>query len=268
MIFQSLGSGSSGNAAILRGGGATILIDCGIGPRLLQRAFREHGADFKRIDAVLLTHEHDDHVRGLATVSASGWHVHATPGTASALGLASDRCTHLDFERTINVAGLEISALQTSHDAAEPCGFTISDGATRVTVLTDLGAADDCCLEVVASSDLIVIEANHDVQMLRSGPYPAHLKKRVLSSRGHLSNADCGTFLGRALGSTYRSKTIWLAHLSATNNRPELAVRTVESALARLPVRHRVLALPRRESGPVWRPSEEPFIEQIPLFAD
>jgi phosphoribosyl 1,2-cyclic phosphodiesterase len=267
MLFQSLSSGSSGNAHFLRGGGASILIDCGIGPRVLQKALRIHGAEIRQIDAVLITHEHDDHVRGLDAVRAAGRRFHATRGTATALGLDLECCSHVAFEQPIRIAELEITPLRTSHDAAEPCGYTITDGQARATVLTDLGEIDDGLLEITASSDLIVIEANHDVQMLRSGPYPAHLKRRVASSLGHLSNADCGRFLANALQQQRRSKTIWLAHLSATNNRPELAVRTVESALGSLPVRHRVVALPRREAGPVWRPTDEPFMEQISLFA-
>jgi phosphoribosyl 1,2-cyclic phosphodiesterase len=254
MIIQSFGSGSSGNAAFVRGGGASILIDCGIGPRMLQRFLQAHGCRLKEIDAVLLTHEHDDHVRGLAALRAAGRPIHATPGTSIAIGLGAQSNDHLVFDRSMTIGGLEVRALQTSHDAAEPCGFTLSDGANRATVLTDLGETDDCCLDLLAASDLIVIEANHDVHMLKSGPYPVYLKQRVLSARGHLSNVACGSFLGRALANSRRSKTIWLAHLSATNNRPDLAVRTVQEALARLPVRHKVIALPRRDVGPTWRP--------------
>src|SRR5262249_20751938 len=120
-----------------------------------------------------------------------------------------------------------VRALGVSHDAAEPCGFCIDGDGVRLTVITDLGTADTDLCEWIATSDLIVLEANHDESLLRSGPYPSHLKRRVLSPTGHLSNGDCGALLRRALADSARPKTIWLAHLSAVNNRPDLAVATV-----------------------------------------
>jgi phosphoribosyl 1,2-cyclic phosphodiesterase len=175
---------------------------------------------------------------------------------------------HHSFHEPLEIGSLLVQALPTSHDAAEPCGFSISDGDTRVTIMTDLGVTDDACLEIIATSQLILIEANHDVQMLKSGPYPAHLKRRVLSAKGHLSNADCGAFLARALRDATAGRTIWLGHLSATNNRPELAVRTVKSALAEARVPHPVVALPRREAGPVWSPRHAQPTAQLSLFGD
>jgi phosphoribosyl 1,2-cyclic phosphodiesterase len=134
-----------------------------------------------------------------------------------------------------------------------------------MTLLTDLGETDDRAIPFIAASDLIVIEANHDLHMLNSGPYPPHLKVRVQSSRGHLSNADCGTFLARAIGGG-ETRTVWLAHLSATNNRPTLAVQTVRQALSGSKVSHAVLALPRRESGPIWTPQFREAPEQLSLL--
>jgi phosphoribosyl 1,2-cyclic phosphodiesterase len=251
---------------LIQGSDGSILIDCGLGPRALATALRSRNTHLARLDGVLLTHEHDDHVRGLAAVSASGPPVYATAGTASALGLPADRCRRLSYEEPTEIAGLSVSTIATSHDAAEPCGFSVTDGKIRVTLLTDLGETDDACVKHIAESQLIVIEANHDVPMLRSGPYPDHLKRRVLSARGHLSNADCGAFLSRCLSTASCARTIWLAHLSATNNRPAVAVRTVERALAQLRHRHHIVALPRREAGPLWQPSATIGISQLGMF--
>jgi phosphoribosyl 1,2-cyclic phosphodiesterase len=214
----------------------------------------------------MLTHEHDDHVRGLAAARKYRIPLISTSGTARALGVQSALLGNISFHEPIERAGLEIRAIATSHDAAQPCGYSFSDGATRVTLLTDLGATSDDCAELVAASQLIVIEANHDLQMLKSGPYPEHLKRRVLSSVGHLSNDDCGRFLIRCLGTGAASRTIWLAHLSATNNKPALAVRTVQEKLLRSRFPHRISALPRREVGPTWQPSPIPLVAQLGLF--
>lgn len=266
MFVQSFGSGSSGNALLIQSRGASVLVDCGLSPRVLSRALASRNVALSNIDAVFLTHEHDDHVRGLAAIRSAGRALFATAGTALALGLPHEQCRRVSSGGSIDVADLSVSTFATSHDAAESCGYSITDGTTRVSVLTDLGEVHESCAEFVAGSDLIVIEANHDIPMLRSGPYPEHLKRRVLSGRGHLSNADCGAFLSRCLSSTREPRTIWLAHLSATNNRPVLAVRTVERALANHRHRHRVVALPRREAGPLWQPGPWVGVAQLAMF--
>jgi phosphoribosyl 1,2-cyclic phosphodiesterase len=266
MFVQSFGSGSSGNALLVQCSAGSLLIDCGLSPRVLARALGSRNSRLERLDAVLLTHEHDDHVRGLTGVRLAGCPLYATEGTATALGLSHDRCRRLRFEEPVEISGLTVSTLETSHDAAQPCGFSITDGETRISLLTDLGQTDDACLESIADSQLIVIEANHDVHMLRSGPYPEYLKRRVLSARGHLSNADCGTFLARCVGDSSSTRTIWLAHLSATNNRPAVAVRAVERALMGSRMRHQIVALPRGETGPVWHPAVSTSVAQLGMF--
>jgi phosphoribosyl 1,2-cyclic phosphodiesterase len=265
MFVQSFGSGSSGNALLIRSRSAFVLVDCGLSPRSLNRALAHHGTSLGRLDAILLTHEHDDHVRGLVGARAAGVPMIATDGTAYSLGLEPGCCQRMAFDQQIRIENLEVTALATSHDAAQPCGFSISDGSVRLTILTDLGETTDAYADLICDSQLIVIEANHDVHMLKSGPYPEHLKRRVLSARGHLSNDDCGRFLYRCLGKTSMSKTVWLAHLSATNNRPALAVDTVQTGLAGARHRHLVTALPRREVGPIWHPALNP-VTQMSLF--
>ena len=266
MFVQSFGSGSCGNALLVEHGDASLLVDCGLSPRNLGKALSTRGTRLERLDAILLTHEHDDHVRGLAAARNHRVPLIASEGTALALGLPRSLVQHVLFHEPIVCAGLEIQAIATSHDAAQPCGYSISDGTARVTLLTDLGKTSDACAELMAGSQLIVIEANHDLQMLKSGPYPEHLKRRVLSALGHLSNDDCGAYLVRCLGAGSSSRTIWLAHLSATNNRPSLAVRAVQQKLVSSRFPHRISALPRREIGPTWQPMGLTSVAQLGLF--
>ncbi|MEA2523456.1 MAG: hypothetical protein QOG89_3553 [Thermomicrobiales bacterium] len=254
MIVRSFGSGSSGNALVIETGRAAILVDCGLSGTALARGMKAGGRGLEELSAVVVSHEHVDHVRGLQRVLKGGVPLIATPGTHRALDIngASFRplragdCQELEGEVTLRALGV-------SHDAADPCGFCIDADGIRVTVITDLGTADAGLAEWIASSDLIVLEANHDEALLRGGPYPAHLKRRVLSATGHLSNSDCGQLLRRALSGSDRARTIWLAHLSATNNRPDLAVATVATALTGAGATHDVRALPRQGSPVVWR---------------
>jgi phosphoribosyl 1,2-cyclic phosphodiesterase len=154
----------------------------------------------------------------------------------------------------VSIGEIEVIAIPVSHDAAEPCGFHLRAANNSLTVLTDLGSPSGAAAEAVADSDLVVIEANHDEQMLLHGPYAARLKRRILSNTGHLSNEACGRLLAAALRDASRMPTIWLAHLSETNNRPPRAIETVEMHLAREGLVLGVLALPRHRLGPVWRP--------------
>ncbi|MGI8477225.1 MAG: MBL fold metallo-hydrolase [Thermomicrobiales bacterium] len=254
---QSLGSGSSGNGLLVTVDDQAILIDCGLGPRLLGVLLAHRGLTLGHLQAVFVTHEHDDHVRGLEPLVRRKVPVFASAGTARALNLAAGNCGTLAMETPFAVGDFGVTPLPTSHDAAEPCGYAIRAGDARLTIVTDLGTVSPALRNWVAGADLIVIEANHDEHMLRSGPYPPHLKRRVASATGHLSNADCGLFLRQVLDKSGRQPAIWLAHLSATNNRPELAAETVRRHLA--DVRPSLIeALPREAPGPVWRYAPAP----------
>jgi phosphoribosyl 1,2-cyclic phosphodiesterase len=258
-IVRSIGSGSSGNALVIETGRSTVLIDCGLSVATIGRGLKHGGRSIEAITTVLISHEHVDHVRGLPRLLKNGATMIATPGTQQALDTGKIAYRSVEIGDAIEV-GVDVvaRALGVSHDAAEPCGFCVDAAGVRVTVVTDLGRPDDQLTEWIRRSDLIVLEANHDEDLLRRGPYPAHLKRRVLSVNGHLSNLDCGRLLGRALAESSRPRAIWLAHLSAVNNRPDLAVATVEKALADAAVRHDVRALPRSGAPIVWR-SDDPF---------
>lgn len=253
IVVRSLGSGSSGNALLVDTGDCLLVVDCGIGPRALAQGLRAAGRRFEDLDAVLLTHEHTDHVRSLPTVVARQVPVLATPGTARATRLPIAGWQPVRSHVTLKLGMTEVTPLPVSHDAVEPCGYYVRTQSQAVTILTDLGVAHESLHDYLAASDLIVVEANHDEQMLRLGPYPAHLKRRVLSPTGHLSNAACGSLLVAALPAESRTRTIWLAHLSATNNRPELARTTVQGALAEHGRLAEVLPLPRHGQDVVWQ---------------
>ena len=253
VVVRSLGSGSSGNALLIETERSCLLVDCGTSARSIAAALQRTAAGAGGLTTLLLTHEHTDHVRSLPRLSLRGVRVVATPGTARALGLPNDLVTPIELGGQLALADATVTALGVSHDAAEPCGYSIVAGDTPITVITDLGEPDARLCKPVAASDLIVIEANHDAEMLRRGPYPAPLKRRVGAPTGHLSNADCGILLREALARSNRSRTIWLAHLSAVNNRPEIAVSTVTDAIGEQAAFHSIVPLPRTGRPISWR---------------
>jgi len=254
---QSLGSGSAGNALVFHAGGRAVLIDHGISPRALRTALAIHGLAPADLDAILITHEHTDHVHGLrAGLLTTACPVVGTEGTLAHLPTTRGRSLVAGPGQSLAIGTWEITALPVSHDAAAPSGFSVVSHGVRCTVLTDLGERSGMAGEYLAASDLLVIEANHDAAMLRSGPYPAHLKSRIASGRGHLSNDQAGTWLGDVLGESSAPRLVWLAHLSQTNNRPGVAVEAVTRAASASGADLRPVALPRRQAGPVWRPAD------------
>lgn len=250
----SLGSGSSGNALLVRTAGAVLLIDCGVGVRRLSRTLGSLGLDLSDVDAVLLSHEHSDHSKELPRFSSPHQTVVTTKGSARAMKLSTSSWEEIRTDRSVRIADAEIFAIPVDHDAAEPCGFLVCTPEGSVTVLTDIGRPCLAAAEAIAESRLVVLEANHDEIMLRRGPYPAHLQRRILSDTGHLSNAGCGELLARALCGLSFCSTVWLAHLSETNNRPHLAKQTVQRRLAQAGIQLEIHALPRKEVNQTWRP--------------
>jgi phosphoribosyl 1,2-cyclic phosphodiesterase len=232
VTVQSLGSGSSGNAFLITADGNTLLIDCGVGIRTITKALRERQMALADIDAVCVTHEHSDHIRTLPKVIHSELELYATIGTARRSAIPSSQHTQAIEDAPVTVAGITIWPLPVAHDAVEPCGFMaeMPDGS-RITMLTDLGCWHESLRDFVRASDLIILEANHDEEMLRYGPYPTYLKRRVASDVGHLSNRHCGLALAETLRGTTHRPEIWLAHLD-------------------LPV----TALPRTSPGEIWTP--------------
>lgn len=253
---QSLGSGSSGNAFIVTTAEESILIDCGIGIRTLTASLRQRNMALTDIDTICVTHEHSDHIRTLPKVVRHDTTIFATDGTVIRSAVARDQHVRALGDTPQRIGGMTLWPLLVSHDAQEPCGFMLEmPDDTRVTILTDLGTWHDSLAAFVRASDLIVLEANHDEEMLRVGPYPQYLKKRVASDVGHLSNRHCGDALGKALRATTHQPEIWLAHLSEHNNTPQLAEMTVRDSLLANDLDLSVIALPRKSAGPLWTPA-------------
>ncbi|MEN3010754.1 MAG: MBL fold metallo-hydrolase [Candidatus Bipolaricaulaceae bacterium] len=218
-----LGSGSAGNALLVEGPEGPVLVDCGLlWSELVARAKRA-GLSLAGLRYVLLTHEHADHVRGLASLRRRGAKVVASAGTLRALGVRG-----LVAEPGLEVAGIRLFPIPLPHDAREPLGFRLECAGLRVGVVTDLGRVTPPVLESLKGCALLVFESNHDLEMLLTGPYPWPLKMRILGPLGHLANDEAAQAL-RALRDW--AQTVFLAHLSQENNRPELALETVAQAL-------------------------------------
>jgi phosphoribosyl 1,2-cyclic phosphodiesterase len=252
MRIRSLASGSSGNAYLLESGDDLLLIDCGIGIRQIQSALHAWGKKIRDLGAVVISHEHSDHVRSLASFLRYRTPIYTTLGTANALGLGSDRFTTIRYTETVEIGCLSITPIATSHDAAEPCGLLIEAAERTVGLITDLGTVTDEIGSYASRCELLILESNHDREMLRCGPYPTHLKRRVAGNFGHLSNDQAGGFLAEIATATSGPSEIWLAHLSATNNTPTVARTAIEDRFRRSGVSPAVTVLPRGVPGPLW----------------
>ncbi len=237
MTFCPLYSGSSGNAAYLEAGGARILIDAGLPGRMIEDALKSIGADPKSLNAILVTHEHSDHVRGVGVLARRyGLPVYLNGGCLKSLPaqvgrIPPENLRVFETGRPFFLGDTEITPFSTYHDCAEPVGFSFTDGSCRVSMLTDVGHVDERLMKAVANSDLLLLESNHDVDLLKSGPYPYPLKMRILSDVGHLSNAAAGRALAALSGMGV--KNALLGHLSRENNYEQLALDTVKGVLAR-----------------------------------
>lgn len=230
MQVSILGSGSKGNSVYVELDGVRLLIDAGISASRIVKALRTSGVQPQDIDVVLITHEHIDHVRGLKTL-AKQYHlpILATKGTLSGIEGASAFQTEMQtISGDFTVNGVTVRPFPISHDAAEPCGFRIT-GSACCTIATDLGVVTDAVQDAMEGADVLVLEANHDADLLRQGGYPWPLKRRILSNRGHLANGDAAWALTRM---KKPPRKVYLAHLSEENNRPVLARDTVTSILA------------------------------------
>lgn len=231
--FALLGSGSSGNATLVETDRIRLLIDAGLSARETDRRLRALGRSIEQIDVVLLTHEHDDHARGLETLSRQvRLTVVTTAGAARAVRhLLAPRSEVQVVRRggAVRLADLQVHAFPVPHDAREPVGWRLERDRSCLGYVTDLGTVDDQVAESLSGATHLIAESNHDLDMLRQGPYPARLKKRILGPWGHLSNEALAELLRRTdLG---RLQVLYLAHLSRTNNLPELAEASAALAL-------------------------------------
>jgi phosphoribosyl 1,2-cyclic phosphodiesterase len=219
-----LASGSRANAMLISDGSHRIMVDCGLGVRSMGQALSNAGTRPDQLSGVFLTHEHTDHVRGLASLLArTHTPVFASAGTLNAVEyMVPARCPMTAMNHAaVDAGGFTVRALTVPHDAAEPVAYHIEIGSHRITVATDLGEVPPELEQAIKASHCVVLESNHDEQMLLSGSYPDILKQRIRSATGHLSNHQTAETLQHCLHDDLR--TVILAHLSDENNDPELA---------------------------------------------
>lgn len=230
----TLASGSSGNCLVVSDGRVHILIDAGISAKRIMAGLEKLGLDPAGVAAILITHEHSDHISGLPVLCRQiGSELYTAEPTARqicyrAAGL-EDRFRVFEPGERFAVGDLVVGTFATSHDCACPVGYTIGDGERKMALCTDLGMVTRGVLEGIRGAGLLVGEFNYDSDMLRAGPYPARLKERILSRKGHLSNEMGGKLAAWAV--QQGTGRVVLAHLSKENNMPAVAMRAAESAM-------------------------------------
>ena len=238
MKFISLGSGSSGNCYYVFTENGGLMIDVGIGVRLLKKSFHDYGLAIPNIKNILLTHDHADHVKSVGSLSHdfsipvySTRKVHAGVGNNYCVRHKVDfkNVRYIEKDVTFTLGDLEITPFEVPHDSSDCVGYMIRHEGVTFCIITDVGHVTDCIKEYIQKANYLVIEANYDKEMLQGGTYPRHLKARISSEYGHLSNHECGMVL--AENATLELRHVWLCHLSEENNHPELARITVEQTL-------------------------------------
>lgn len=238
MRMMPIASGSSGNCIYLGTEDTHVLFDAGISRKRIEEGLNTAGLSLKDIDAIFITHEHIDHTKGLGVISRKdGIPIYSTSGTIegieqiSSLGNIPDGIFNkINADEDISIGDVTVHPFRISHDANEPVAYTFTqkcaDGIKKASVVTDLGYFDDYVVDNLTESDIMLVEANHDINMLQVGPYPFYLKKRILGNKGHLSNDTSGQLVNSLLHD--KLKKIYLGHLSKENNYDKLAYETVK----------------------------------------
>lgn len=233
MRFASLGSGSRGNALLVEAGKTRLLLDAGFGPREMSRRLERLGLTATQVDALLVTHEHSDHIGGaFACARRFGWAVMLSHGTLAACRDqdVAALATVIDSHGPFSVGDLRVCPFPVPHDAREPVQFVFEDGIRRLGVLTDAGHVTAHMVAMLDGCDALMLECNHDVRMLERGTYPPALKRRIGGAWGHLDNAAAASLL-QQIGRS-RLRHVIAAHISEQNNAPELAQAALSSVLA------------------------------------
>jgi phosphoribosyl 1,2-cyclic phosphodiesterase len=243
-----LASGSSGNITLLETEHTRLLVDAGLGKRETLRRLEALSHSIDHLDGIVISHEHSDHIGGLAQVLGL-WRttVFFTPATEAAAMLAipetsHKRLTHIEHFHPGDrfcIGDIEVAAFSIPHDAADPVGFTFCasapNGGEKVAIVTDLGYLPELVKHHLRGADCLILESNHDLEMLKVGPYPWHIKQRVMSRTGHLSNDAVSEYLCDPEGFDGEARYLVLAHLSETNNNADVAKMSAEEALNRRP---------------------------------
>lgn len=252
MRFASLGSGSKGNAMVVEAGATRVLVDCGFGLRELASRLGRIGLVPADIDGIVVTHEHGDHVGGVGRCAAHhGIRAYLTHGTLAAIGsdaLPAEGVAVIDSQAAFVIGDVEVHPFPVPHDAREPVQFVFTDGRRRLGILTDTGCATPHIVDMLRGCDGVVIECNHDADMLRKGRYPPALKKRIAGGYGHLENQAAAELL--RLIATDGLQHVLAAHLSEHNNVPALARKALADAIGWAPER---IGVATQEDGFGWR---------------
>lgn len=236
MNFCSLYSGSSGNSIFVSTDNTRVLIDAGLPGKKIDEALVSIGEMPSNIDGIFITHEHSDHVKGVGVLSRKyDIPIYANADTWCAMETIIGKIKEhnikiMDKRTSVTIKDMEIRSFNIPHDAAGPVGYTLNSGDNQCSVVTDIGTFTEEIKQNIKDSKVILLESNHDVEMLKYGPYPYPLKRRILSEIGHLSNEDCGSAI-LDIVKNVEPKHIFLGHLSNTNNHPDLAYQTVVNVL-------------------------------------
>lgn len=233
MRLSSIASGSSGNCIYVGSDTTHLLIDAGISGKRTELGLNGLGLSLRDIDGIMITHEHIDHIGGLGVLARKhSIPIYTTRGTKKAIlntksvgKIDESLFSDIEPDETFRIKDIDLNPMRTSHDAAEPVAYRFSHENKKGAVVTDLGTYNDYTVECLQGLDVLLLEANHDINMLQVGPYPYYLKQRILGERGHLSNELSGRLLSRILHD--RMQTVVLGHLSQENNLAELAYETV-----------------------------------------
>jgi phosphoribosyl 1,2-cyclic phosphodiesterase len=268
LSVTSLASGSSGNALLLRCGEDALLVDCGIALRTLEGLLRYQNLGPRQIRALVLTHEHGDHVLSAAALARRyGVPVVCNGPTRDALGdeLAGTPVELLPVGELAAIGPFELRSFRVHHDAADPVGYRITACGATVAIAIDLGSWTAATVNALRGADLLVVEANHDRELLRASPYPWAIQERIFGPMGHLDNVQCGELLAKACDGPC---DVWLAHLSEQTNTPKVAEAGVRRVLTMAGVKGlRLGVLPRRSAkgpggAPTWHSAERMLVQQ------
>lgn len=235
MRFSVLASGSTGNAFYVETEDQRILVDAGLSGKAMEGLFQHVGRNLSDVTAVLVTHEHSDHIKGLGVIARKhNLPIYANEKTWRAMEgnigeIPTDQKFIFDMETVKSFGGLDIESFGVSHDAAEPMFYVFHKDGKKIALMTDTGYVSDRMKGVIAKANAFVFESNHDVGMLRMGRYPWSVKRRILSDVGHVSNEDAAIAMSEVIGD--ETKRIYLAHLSLDNNMKDLARMSVTQTL-------------------------------------
>ena len=231
----SLSSGSSGNCIFVGNYSSGLLVDCGISGKETLKNLNSIDVCSSTIKAVVVTHEHSDHIRSVGIISRKlGIPIYANINTWNSMGdligtIKTENIRSFKVGEDLEIGGIGVKSYSIPHDAADPVGFCFYEGNKKISIATDLGYFSDTVKENISGSDMIMLESNHDIEMLMTGRYPFFLKRRIMSENGHLSNEAAGNAVYELIQTGVRE--VLLGHLSQENNFPELAYETVKGIL-------------------------------------